>query len=184
MKRVFRWAIIVVSFVVIGGALFLENWPPFGGTVTGERLKRVQASPHYHDGEFVNTHPHPPLEAGDVRGYLTEQLFGDQIRVPPSAIPMSAAPPAFMETQPAPGLRAIWLGHSSVYMELDGVRLLVDPVFSDYASPFDGIGPKRFHPSPIAMTEFPKIDAVLISHDHPDHLDMRTIQYLSGRRPS
>ena len=181
MKRGITWAIIVVSFVVIGGALFLGNWPPFGGTVSGERLKRVQASPHYHDGKFVNTHPHPPLEAGDVWGYLTEQLFGDQIRVPPSAIPISAIPPASMQAPPAPGLRTIWLGHSSVYMELDGLRLLVDPVFSDYASPFHGIGPKRFHPPPIAMTDLPKIDAVMISHDHYDHLDMRTIQYLSSR---
>jgi L-ascorbate metabolism protein UlaG (beta-lactamase superfamily) len=181
MKRLFTWAIIVVSFVLIGSALFLANWPPFGGTISGERLKRVQASPHYHDGEFVNAHPHPPLEAGDIWGYLTEQLFGDQIRVPPSASPVSAIPPASMQTQPAPGLRAIWFGHSIVYMELDGLRLLVDPVFSDYASPLDGIGPKRFHSSPIALTEFPRIDAVMISHDHPDHLDMHTIQYLSSK---
>jgi L-ascorbate metabolism protein UlaG (beta-lactamase superfamily) len=181
MKRGLKWAIIVVSFVVIGGALFLGNWPPFGGTVSGERLKRVQASPHYYDGRFVNAHPHPPLEVGDIWGYLTEQLFGDQIRVPPSAIPISAIPPAFMEARPAPGLRAIWLGHSSVYMELDGLRLLVDPVFADYASPVDGIGPKRSHPLPVAMTDLPAIDAVLISHDHADHLDMRTVQYLASK---
>jgi L-ascorbate metabolism protein UlaG (beta-lactamase superfamily) len=66
-------------------------------------------------------------------------------------------------------------------MELDGLRLLVDPVFADYASPFHGIGPKRFHPSPIAMTDLPKIDAVIISHDHYDHLDMDTIRYLSSK---
>ncbi|MBE9558113.1 MAG: MBL fold metallo-hydrolase [Proteobacteria bacterium] len=181
MKRGLKWAIIVVSFVIIGSALFLENWPPFGGSVSGERLKRVQASPRYHDGKFVNTHPHPPLEAEDVWGYLTEQLFGDQIRVPPSAVPVLAIPPAFMKTRPAPGLRVIWLGHSTVYIELDGLRLLIDPVFSDYASPVDGIGPKRSHPLPSATTELPKIDAVLISHDHADHLDMRTVQHLSSR---
>jgi L-ascorbate metabolism protein UlaG (beta-lactamase superfamily) len=102
------------------------------------------------------------------------------MRVPSSAIPVSTIPPASMQTQPQPGLRAIWLGHSSVYLEMDGLRLLLDPVFSDYASPFSGIGPKRFHPPPIAMEDLPKIDAVLISHDHPDHLDMRTVQYLSS----
>jgi len=141
----------------------------------------AQASPHYHDGEFANTPPHPPLESGDVWDYFIEQFFGDQTRVPPSAIPTSAIPPESIQAEPLTGLRAIWLGHSSVYIELDGFRLLVDPVFSDYASPFNGIGPKRTHPPPIALAKFPRIDAVMISHDHYDHLDMRTIQYLSSQ---
>jgi len=141
----------------------------------------AQASPHYHDGEFANTPPHPPLESGDVWDYFIEQFFGDQTRVPPSAIPTSAIPPESIQAEPLTGLRAIWLGHSSAYIELDGFRLMVDPVFSDYASPFNGIGPKRTHPPPIALADLPRIDVVMISHDHYDHLDMRTIQYLSSR---
>ncbi|MDA9983022.1 MBL fold metallo-hydrolase [Gammaproteobacteria bacterium] len=179
--RKLKWVIFTLCFIVFGSILYLGNAPLFGGTVSGERLKRAQASPHYRDGEFVNTLPHPSLESGDVWGYFTEQFFGDQTRVPPSAIPLSVIPPASIQTQPRPGLRAIWFGHSSVYVELDGLRLLIDPVFSDYASPFDGIGPKRFHPPPIAITDLPKIDAVIISHDHYDHLDMRTAQYLSSK---
>ena len=58
--------------------------------------------------------------------------------------------------------------------------MLVDPVFSDYASPFGGIGPRRSHAPPIALADLPEIDAVLISHDHYDHLDMRTVQSLSS----
>ena len=180
-SRRFKWATAVLSFVVVGSVLFLRNWPSFGGTISGERLKRAQASPHYQDGKFANTLPHPPLESGDVWDYLKEYFFGDQVRVPPSAIPVSTMPPASMRTQPPAGLRAIWLGHSSVLVELDGLRLLVDPVFSNHASPLSGIGPKRFHAPPIAMTDLPKIDAVMISHDHYDHLDMRTIQYLSSK---
>lgn len=180
-SRRFKWVIITLTFITISSILFLRNWPSFGGTVSGERLQRAQASPHYHDGKFVNTLPHPPLEQGDVWGYFTEQFFGDQTRVPPSAIPLSTILPESIQTQPPLGLRAIWLGHSSVYMELDGLRLLVDPVFSDYASPFDGIGPKRFHPLPIAITDLPKIDVVIISHDHYDHLDMQTVRYLSSK---
>ena len=180
MKRKLKWGMIVFPFVVVGSVIFLSNCSSFGGTVSGERLKRVQASPHYHDAEFANTRRHPSLKAADVWGYLIEQFFGDQTRVPPSAIPMSAVAPTSMQSPPPPGLRATWLGHSSVLIELDGLRLLIDPVFSDYASPFDGIGPKRFHPPPIAMTDLPVIDAVIISHDHYDHLDMRTVQYLSS----
>jgi len=180
-SRRFKWAIIVLLFVIVGSVLCLKHWPSFGGTLSGERLIRAQASSHNHDGKFTNILPHPALESGDVWGYLKEQLFGDQIRVPPSAIPISAFSPVSLQTQPPPGMRAIWFGHSSVYMELDGLRLMVDPVFSEYASPFSGLGPKRFHAPPIALTELPKIDAVLISHDHYDHLDMRTIQYLSAK---
>jgi len=175
-----RRATIILLAIAFSGALFLWNWPPFGGSLSGERLERSQASPNYDDGEFVNALPHPPLESGDVWGYINEQFFGDQIRVPPSAIPISAISPAFLQAQSAQGLRAIWLGHSSVYIELDGVRLLVDPVFSDYASPFVGIGPKRSHPLPIVLEDLPNIDAVLISHDHYDHLDMQTVRYLSS----
>lgn len=181
MKRAFTWSVVVLPFAVIGSVLILSNCSPFGGTISGERLKRVEASSHYHGGEFANSLPHPPLELGDTWGYLTEQFFGDQVRVPPSAIPIEAIPPASMQAPTPSGLRAIWLGHSSVYMELDGLRFLVDPVFSDYASPISGIGPKRFHPPPIALVDLPKIDAVLISHDHYDHLDMRTVQYLSSK---
>ena len=176
-----KWTIVTLFFITACGVLFLENWSEFGGTVSGERLKRAQTSPRYHDGEFVNTLPHPPLELGDVWGYFTEQFFGHQARVPPSAIPLSVIPPASLESRSPPGLRTIWFGHSSLYIELNGLRLLLDPVFSDYASPFDGIGPKRFHPPPIAITDLPKIDAVIISHDHYDHLDMRTAQYLSSK---
>ena len=175
-----RRVTIILLFVVVCGAVFLWYWPPFGGTVSGERLERVQASPNFDGGEFVNTLPHPALEAGDVWGYIKEQFFGGQMRVPPSAIPTLPILPTSLQAQPGEGLRAIWLGHSSVYIELDGLRLLVDPVFSDYASPFIGIGPKRSHPPPIALANLPNIDAVLISHDHYDHLDMQTVRYLSS----
>ena len=97
------------------------------------------------------------------------------------AIPVTAMASGSMAVTASPGLRAVWLGHASVYNDLDGLRLLVDPMFSDYASPIAGLGAKRFHPPPIALADFPKIDAVAISHDHYDHLDKATIQFLSAR---
>ena len=111
-----RRAIVILLFVVACSALFLWNWSPFGGNVSGERLERAQASPNYDDGEFVNILPHPPLESEDVWGYINEQFFGDQTRVPPSAIPISPIEPASLHVEHGEGLRAIWLGHSSVYI--------------------------------------------------------------------
>ena len=91
-SRRLKWVLIILFVMTVGSVLFLRNWPPFGGTVSGERLKMAQASSHYHDGEFANTPPHPPLESGDAWGYFIEQFFGDQTRVPPSAIPTSTVP--------------------------------------------------------------------------------------------
>jgi L-ascorbate metabolism protein UlaG (beta-lactamase superfamily) len=152
-----------------------------GGDVSGARLQRAEASPHYRNGAFVNVVPESSADFGLYWDYLVEQLFGDQIRVPPKAIPVLAVSTGPLDEPPEAGLRAIWLGHASVYLELDGVRLLVDPLFSDRPSPVRFIGPTRFHPTPIALTALPKIDAVVISHDHYDHLDMPTIQFLSAR---
>ena len=78
-----------------------------------------------------------------------------------------------------PGLRAIWFGHASVLLEIDGVRILTDPVLSQRASPFQFLGPERFHPPPIALDHLAGIDAVVITHDHYDHLDMDTIRQLA-----
>jgi len=181
MRRRFTWAIIVLSLTFAGSTMVLNGCSSFGGTISGERLKRAQASPHYQDGAFVNSRPHPPLKVAEIWSYLVEQFFGDQTRVPPSVPPVVTIAPSSLRSSRPLGLRATWLGHSSVYIEIDGLRLLVDPVFSDYASPLDGIGPKRFHPPPIAMSDLPMIDAVLVSHDHYDHLDMRTVQYLSTK---
>ncbi|ACA84747.1 MBL fold metallo-hydrolase [Shewanella woodyi] len=74
----------------------------------------------------------------------------------------------------------IRLGHSSIFMQLDGKKWLIDPVFSERASPFSFIGPKRFHPTPISLKDLPEIDGVLISHDHYDHLDKATIKHLAS----
>jgi L-ascorbate metabolism protein UlaG (beta-lactamase superfamily) len=84
-------------------------------------------------------------------------------------------------TPPASGLRATWLGWSTVLVEIDGQRILTDPVWSERCSPSTLVGPKRFHAPPIALDALPHIDAVVISHDHYDHLDMPVARALSTR---
>jgi L-ascorbate metabolism protein UlaG (beta-lactamase superfamily) len=83
--------------------------------------------------------------------------------------------------RPGNGLRITWLGHSTSLIEIDGYRLLVDPVWGDRSSPFTWAGPKRFYPPPLPLAAGPRLDAVLISHDHYDHLDYPTIAALSRR---
>jgi len=81
-------------------------------------------------------------------------------------------------TPPANGLRVTWFGHSSILMEIDGVRVLIDPVWDERASPMSWVGPKRFFAPTLPLDELPAIDVVLISHDHYDHLGKATIQGL------
>jgi L-ascorbate metabolism protein UlaG (beta-lactamase superfamily) len=171
--------------LLVLGALTAATWgvlslPPFGGKVTGARLARAQANPQFRDGHFVNVQREASSDLETLGSYLVGQFRGDELRVPPAPIPVVAVDPAALAAPPAAGLRAFWIGHASSYVEIDGLRVLIDPIFSDYASPFD-IGPQRFHPPPIALASLPKIDAVLISHDHYDHLDMATARQLAAR---
>jgi L-ascorbate metabolism protein UlaG (beta-lactamase superfamily) len=83
--------------------------------------------------------------------------------------------PQRFATQPATGLRVTWLGHSSILIEVDGHRVLTDPVFSPRVTPVGFVGPKRYYAPLIELGKLPGLDAVVISHDHYDHLDYGTI---------
>ena len=180
-----RWPIVAIALLLTltaAAAAIVLSLPPLGARASGERLARMQADPHFRDGAFVNDLPPAGYTFADVRALLAGQFLGDEVRVPPAALPIVRVDAQALQLAPSsPGLRAFWIGHGSVYVELDGVRLLIDPVFSEYASPF-AVGPRRFHPPPIALGELPKIDAVLITHDHYDHLDMATVAATRGSR--
>ncbi|MBT8470252.1 MAG: MBL fold metallo-hydrolase, partial [Deltaproteobacteria bacterium] len=148
---------------------------PFRRRTNGLRLERIQASPRFFDGFFRNTSGVGlSLKKGSSFPVMREFLFGGSRRVPiaplPSLSPLDAwAMPA--ET----GLRATWLGHSTLLLEIDGVRVLTDPVWSRRVSPSRLFGPKRFQPVPVPIAQLPSLDAVIISHDHYDHLDRPSI---------
>ena len=83
---------------------------------------------------------------------------------------------AIYATTPGSGLRITWMGHSTSILEIDGVRILIDPVWDERASPTNWSGPKRFFPAPLELTDLPHIDAVIVSHDHFDHLGAGTVR--------
>jgi len=82
---------------------------------------------------------------------------------------------------PSSDLRFTWLGHSSVILEIEGIRLLIDPILSERSSMVQWAGPKRFQPAPLSLENLPEADAILISHDHFDHLDKAVIRALADR---
>ena len=114
--------------------------------------------------------------AGGFWRSLVRQFTGSEQRVPVAPLPVVMGDVARFTTAPASGLRVTWLGHSSVLIEIDGYRVLVDPVLSQRASPSEWVGPKRFHPAPLGVRELPPLDVVLHTHDHYDHLDMRVLR--------
>jgi L-ascorbate metabolism protein UlaG (beta-lactamase superfamily) len=186
-SRLARWllrtAIVLVALVAVlaaAGWVVLQQ-PQFGARMSGARLERAKANPQYRDGRFVNVQPEAPSGMAALGDYIVHQFSGNEVREPPKPLPVLAVDKTALAAAPAAsGLRAFWIGHASTYVELDGLRLLLDPVFAERVSPLP-VGPKRFHPPPIALADLPTIDAVLISHDHYDHLDMDTVRQLATR---
>jgi L-ascorbate metabolism protein UlaG (beta-lactamase superfamily) len=176
MKK--RIALILALLLVIVIAVLLQSteWlASLGGLPEGARLDRVRRSPQWADGKFRNREENPNPRTSN-REMLRRQFFGDEQREPLHAIPVMR--PSYTT---ASTLAATWMGWSSVLLEIDGRRVLTDPVWSDRCSPSTLIGPKRFHKPPIGLGELPQVDVVVISHDHYDHLDMPVIRALSAR---
>ena len=146
----------------------------------GARLERIKASTLWAGDAFRNLHPIAPglRDPTAPKPTLSEFLCGGPRRVPAAPLP-SVNPLDAWRKPPDTGLRATWLGHSTVLIEIDGLRVLTDPVWGARASPSRIAGPKRFQPVPIALRAMPKIDLVLVSHDHYDHLDYPTIKELA-----
>lgn len=155
--------------------------PAFGAIVDGLRRERVVASPRFRDGRFENSEPvRSPMNPGQMGSTLREYLFGAPgvERRPSRDLPVETPLPGW--TRPAAsGLRVTWLGHSTTLLEIDGARVLTDPVWGQRVSPVSFVGPRRFHPAPVAIEQLPPLDAVLVSHDHFDHLDYPTIRALA-----
>jgi L-ascorbate metabolism protein UlaG (beta-lactamase superfamily) len=147
----------------------------------GARRERKIASPLYVDGRFENPSGLGPGLQGAKLPILGEFFFRRGRREPSWALPVDSPQPVWA-TPAASGFRVTWLGHSTVLLELEGRRVLTDPVFGERASPVGFAGPKRFHPVPARIEELPELDAVLLSHDHYDHLCRSSIEALARRR--
>jgi Beta-lactamase superfamily domain len=145
----------------------------------GLRKERTRASKQFRDGQFRNTSGVSPNLTKPPIGVMVEYFTKRGERVPKRVLPL-AKPFDTWRTEASTGFRATWLGHSTVLLEMDGKRVLTDPVFGDRASPFSFAGPKRFHPVPATLLQLPKLDAVVLSHDHYDHLCKSSIQTLAG----
>jgi len=152
-----------------------------GAKAEGARLERMKASSRWLGDGFRNVHPIlPGLRDPNVPmpSLVDFMCGGDRRRWPAQPLP-AENPLESWRRQPETGLRATWLGHSTVLLEIDGYRVLTDPVWGPRASPLALAGPKRYQPVPVTLKSMPSVDVVVISHDHYDHLDYPTIRALA-----
>ena len=170
---------LVTLAVIAAVVLWLIARPALGGQLDTQRLTRYEPSPQWRDGRFRNRRPRN--DAPFLESLVKFTFGGSDVSVPNAPVPVIARSAADYRTPPASGLRVTWLGHSTTLLEIDGQRVLIDPMWGERASPFTFAGPTRFYPPPLSLADLPTPDVVLISHDHYDHLDMPTVRALAAR---
>jgi L-ascorbate metabolism protein UlaG (beta-lactamase superfamily) len=175
MKRVFKLFVLIAMPLLVLGAI--SAWRGLGHGASGSRLARMRASPQWKNGAFENPQP--------LDNHFFEMLSGmfhaSAYTSPEGPLHFDSLDRALLSTPPQSGLRVTWLGHSTTLIEIDGSFVVTDPVWSENVSPVTWVGPTRYYPKQIDMLDLPKIDAVLVSHDHYDHLDERTVVALGQR---
>lgn len=168
----------IIGLLALSGAVFM-NLSRFGKLPSGERMKRIELSPNYRNGEFRNQSLTPQLTSDKSRlrtmlDFLFEKREGNR---PTKAI---AAQKNDLKNLPADKNLLVWFGHSSYFLQIDGKRILIDPVFYDAS-------PVSFFNKPFAGTDIykaedmPKIDYLIITHDHWDHLDHKAVTKLKEK---
>jgi L-ascorbate metabolism protein UlaG (beta-lactamase superfamily) len=147
--------------------------------LAGLRRERALASSQFKRGSFRNTFDTRMALDGPKTPIMREFLFGRAKRRPPGVIPVGSPLESWTRPVSSAGLRVTWLGHSTLLLEIDGVRVLTDPVFGTRLGPVSFMGPRRFHAPPVSIAQLPPLDAILVSHDHFDHLCKPTITELA-----
>lgn len=162
--------------LAIGGWLLraLHGVPTALGADAASIQDVARCSPNYRDGVFVNLDPASVylMDREQLRLIAWEVVGGRGASCPAASIPFVAPDVCHGD---ADRLAVSWFGHSTALVEIDGYRVLTDPVWSRRCSPSAVVGPRRLHPPPVPLEGLPAIDAVVISHDHYDHLDVDTI---------
>ncbi len=171
---------LVTLGVIVVSIISCMTQKKIGNNPTDERLAKINNSPNYKDGQFQNINPTPQFgENYTIRKVIYERFFKKY----PNLEPIDSIPNVKTDLHNLDLSKniLIWFGHSSYFMQVDGIRILVDPIFSGNASPIPHTV-KSFKGSDVyTVADFPKIDYLLISHDHYDHLDYETLIALKNK---
>lgn len=181
-KRVKKIVVVVVILVALGvaGAAFFLNQASFGKLPSGKRQEQIMLSPHFVSGQFENLEE-TPVQVND-KGFIAD-IRDDLFNWKEGLRPEGEIPWVKMDLKNMDRSRdlIVWLGHSSYFIQLDGQRILVDPIFSQYASPTFFVNKVFPGSSPFTADDLPELDFLLITHDHWDHLDYQTVMALQPK---
>lgn len=160
------------------GLIFCLLWLPARGdepplTVLNDALAHPA---RMEGGHYQTRYPMPPVRGGFFQWLLTH--WWREWDPPHSTPPQPVTPNLAWIQHPGSAPQVTWIGHSTVLLQVAGVNLLFDPIFSDYASPWPPLGPKRYQRPGLSLAQLPHIDMVMISHNHYDHLDLPSLQAL------
>ncbi len=167
---------LLAATALVAGGIFLAQ-PVLGQAFPNDRRERIRQSPHFKDGQFQNLEYTPAF----AEGYSPwKVIYKFLFRKNPNNIPAQPIPgiQTNLKSLPPDGNRLVWFGHSSYYLQIAGVKMLIDPVFSNYASPVPGFTKAFAGANRYTAADFPEIDYLFITHDHYDHLDKATVKAL------
>lgn len=187
LKKILKMTTItiisIILLVIIVGAVFMYTSPQFGGKPTAEQKLVYAQTGHYEDGKFVNQIP-SPMDIGikDMPSLLYKQFKNDPTRQPSTKFDVQKIDSLEIEQKPDSITRLTWFGHSTFLLEIAGKIILLDPMFGDVPAPHPWLGKSRYSNGlPIEIEKLPQIDAIIMSHDHYDHLDYGSIMRLKAK---
>lgn len=166
--------VIIILLVIMEGILFFYINPTFGGKISKEEKKRyVIRAENYIDGKFKYPSTY------EIEGEAIDNRVSSKGTYPKSELP--SVKPSIDDKALIDELTVTWFGHSMSLVQMHGLNIMFDPIFSKRPSPFSFVGPKRFSEPPIEIEELPEIDILIISHDHYDHLDIHSIKKMDSK---
>lgn len=172
--RVLVKLLIVIAIIALAVFLFLRLNPAFGGRASkSDRADYTKRAENYSGGQFV----YP--EKYELPGLSEDIRVSEKETVPEADLPLEI--PDFSEDPAVDEFNVTWFGHSVLFLQMHGMNIMIDPVFSERTSPVSFVGPERYNKLPLQIGELPHIDMVIISHDHYDHLDMNSIKELDSK---
>lgn len=181
MELIILYALLIAAIFAGGVSLYLKLNPQFGGKIDEEELNKLSKSPQWKDKVFENQiETKMDMSAGKIPGLLWKQLTARAGRSPKEPLPIIPFDINTWQANEEP--KFVWYGHSVLLLQLNGKNLLIDPMFGGNAAPVAPFKVKRFSLDTLSIIDdLPNLDAILISHDHYDHLDLASIRRLKNK---
>ena len=178
LKRIILIILATIGLVILSVFIFVNIAPQFGNSPAGEHAEKMKNSPNYKGKQFVNQIPTSMDMSFRAMGATIREMITAKNTTPDKPLPARFSNGVVANADSAAVVT--WYGHSAILLQMDGKRILIDPMFGPNASPVSFFGKRFDYEKPIDFSQFTNIDAVVISHDHYDHLDYPSIKKLEA----